>query len=116
MTIGFSLLSFDGKLVLVGTRKNFGLSSIIKLLSRYGKIKVVSSDRADAPAFIKKLATKVDAKIISPLEDFTFKKKKQILQSYDEELYQHIKNKHELSAVSAAIFAYRRLKELDKKI
>ena len=115
-TVGFALFDFNGLLIFSGARKNFGLSPLIKLLSKHGKIEYVACDTSIPQNFILKFSAKVNSKILNPKRDLTLRKKRAIIKNYSDVLYEKIKGKHELAAVASAIFAFKKIRVSERKL
>lgn len=120
-TVGYALLDFQGNIIFVGSRKNFSLSSLIKLLIKKGKINFVACDTKEISKFVLSLASKMNATIIKPEINLSLRKKRQIVKSYIKKFnlinhFNYIKsfNKHELSALASAIFAFKKLRRSRK--
>ncbi len=103
-TVGIAILDFDGRILLVKSKKEWGLDKVIYEISRWGSPAVIATDKAEVPEFVRKIASNFGAVIFSPDEDISVEEKKEIARKYE------IVDAHQRDALSAAINAYKKLK------
>jgi predicted RNase H-like nuclease (RuvC/YqgF family) len=106
-TSAVALIDFEGKIVKLESGKNFPPSEIITEIVAEGKPVVVTSDKADTPSKVEKIATSVGAEQFEPEEDLSKKRKRELGEG---------ENSHERDASAAAIHAYKQLRDNIKKI
>ncbi|MBI4141943.1 DUF460 domain-containing protein [Candidatus Woesearchaeota archaeon] len=109
-TVGFAVFDISGKLIEKGAVKELGLDQLIKKIITFGRVLVVGCDKAKVPDFVAGFATKLGAKVICPDEDLLVDEKRKLAESVA------YNNNHELDAVASALFAFRNVSQLFKKI
>lgn len=109
-TLGYAFLDINGDVVEIGSSKSLDLNSMINTSLEQGKVVVVGTDKAKCPSFVERFTTKLGAKLIVPKQDLLVKDKKTLTKKHK------IKNEHELDALASAIFAYKKIRTLLKKI
>ena len=109
-TVGYAFLDIRGKLLRVGSAKGLNLDMVVEKATSYGRVVVVGTDKAKCPRFVERFATKVGARLIAPKEDILVKEKRVMVKGYK------TKNDHEGDALACALFAYKKIKSLLRKI
>jgi len=109
-TTGYAILDINGRLVKKDSSKQLDLNNIISKITNYGKVIAVGTDKKKIPSFIEKFAVKTGAKIILPKEDLKVMDKKETTAKYN------AKNDHEMDALASALFAFKELRTLLKKV
>jgi predicted RNase H-like nuclease (RuvC/YqgF family) len=109
-TLGYSILSIDGKLIKCNSSRTIDFSLLIKEIISYGKVIAVGCDKKKAPDFVYDFSVKVGALLISPKEDLLVNEKKEMVKGYNFE------DSHQLDSLASAIFAYNSLKNIILKI
>ncbi|MFH1592141.1 MAG: DUF460 domain-containing protein [Candidatus Woesearchaeota archaeon] len=113
--IGYAVLDLDGNLIDVNSFKG-DLDMVIKELSRYGKILIVGTDVMKVPKSVKKVATQLGAKVISPKYDLFFYEKRKKTKEYLKKREIKLKDKHQRDALAAALVAFRQVNGLFNRI
>ncbi|MEK6852607.1 MAG: DUF460 domain-containing protein [Nanoarchaeota archaeon] len=119
MTVGLALIDDRGNIIIIDSRKHFNVSKIISLVNSYnsyGSVEVIAADTVRIPKLLLRISAKLGTGIINPKKDLTIKRKKDIVIKYDKDLLKGIKNKHELAALASSIYAYKKLKFLERKL
>lgn len=117
-TTGIAVLDLiTGKILYLGSKRECGISQIIRIASNYGKITCVAADVTPVPSTVEKVAKITGAKLKSPAVLATATTKREYLQEYQDLTvnYGHL-NSHERDALFAAIKAFNSLKEQLSKI
>jgi predicted RNase H-like nuclease (RuvC/YqgF family) len=117
-TTGIAVLEFmTGKVLYLGSKRECGISQIIRIASKYGKITCVAADVQPVPSTVEKVAKITGAKLKAPSVLTTATAKREYLQDYQDLTvnYGHL-NSHERDALFAAIKAFNSLKEQLSKI
>ena len=109
-TLGYAFLDIKGEVAEIGSSKNLDLNSIINTSLEQGKVVVVGTDKAKCPSLVERFATKLGARLVVPKQDLLVKDKKILTRKHK------IKNEHELDALASAIFAYKKVRPLLKKV
>lgn len=109
-TTAFSILDVNGNLLKIASYKNLGLSALISMVMPYGNIMLVGTDKKNCPKFIENFAVKTGARIVTPKQDLLVSEKKKLLKGIK------TKNSHEADSLASAIFAYKDVYPLFKKV
>lgn len=109
-TVGYAILSLEGKLLRIESSKEFTLSKIIDKIIEFGRILAVGTDKKRTPGFIEEFAVKTGAKIISPDEDLQIKEKVELTKGFN------FSGDHQQDALASAVLAYKRINPIISKI
>lgn len=109
-TVGWALLDLHGRIVSVGSKKEFDIDSLIALFTRFGKIIVVGSDKSKIPSFVQASTTKLGAKVVGPFQDMRVDEKRTLTREFS------FANSHEMDALSSALLAFKRIQPLLNKV
>jgi predicted RNase H-like nuclease (RuvC/YqgF family) len=117
-TAAYCLLSLDGNVKVLRSRKGLTKSDMIREVYENGIPIMVSSDVPQVPHFIEKLASTVNAVVYTPPKAIPVAEKQEIARSYSNIV--KVRNAHERDALTAAIFAFRfvqpKLQQIDRMI
>lgn len=111
-TCAIAIMDFDGNILLLKTFKNVRKRSLINMIKKYGKVLVVASDVNPCPPSIKKFASSLGAKVFTPKKSLSKKDKEKLVKDFIE----FIENKHEKDALASCMKAYRKYKEVSRRI
>ncbi len=109
-TLGYAVLDIDGNIIAVKSSRQHRISNLIKELIGYGKIVIVASDVHPAASIVKKLASKTGARLMQPSSTLRIKDKKRLTSKHN------YSNAHERDALAAAIYSFKRIRSLLKKV
>lgn len=109
-TIGYSLLDLKGDVVNIGSSKLLDLSSLISAVIRFGRPVIVSCDVFPVPSFVKKFSVKTGARLVYPKSDLSVRDKLDLARDYK------TRNLHESDSLASALFAFKQLRSLLKKL
>lgn len=109
-TLGYAVIDTKGRLIKIDSSKNLSLSILISRIIEFRKIIVVATDKRKVPSFIKEFSIKIGARTISPREDLKILEKKKLSSKYKTKDY------HQMDALASALFAYKELSPILKKI
>ncbi len=109
-TVGLAVLDFNGKILLLKSKKGMGIDKVILEIERIGKPIVIATDKSDPPEMVRKLAANFGAILFSPEEDLSVEFKKEIAREY------RIKDDHQRDALASAMYAYKKLKPKIEKV
>lgn len=109
-TLGYAVIDFEESIVKIGSEKNLDLSSLISKIIKLGKPLIVAGDKEYNPDFVDRLAVKLGARVISPDYDLKVSEKRELTKEYE------TGNQHEMDALASAIFAFKKIGSLLKKI
>ena len=117
-TAAICLLSFNGKVSMLRSKKGLTRADIIRMVYEKGIPVMVASDVPNAPHLIEKIASTVNAEVYTPRKPIPVATKQELAREFSEEIKIH--NAHERDALTAAVYAYRsilpKLQQIDKKI
>jgi predicted RNase H-like nuclease (RuvC/YqgF family) len=117
-TTGIAILNLmNGKILFLGSKRECGISQIIRIASKYGKISCVAADVIPVPSTVEKVAKITGAQLKYPSVLASAATKRDYLHEYQDLTinFGHL-NSHERDALFAAIKAYNSLKEQLSKI
>ena len=114
----YALLDLDGNIISIGSKREISQGDLILELTKYGKVFAIGSDVYPCPNLTIKISRKIGAKVISPDHNLRYLEKIRIVDSFLKTKKERIEisNKHEKDALAAALYGFRRLKTLMKKI
>ena len=109
-TLGYAVLDVNGCAVKVKSSKQMNLNSLISEVVELGKVIVVGADKAKVPNLVEMFSIKTGGKRILPEEDLKVNEKKRLISGYK------VKDSHQADALASALFAYKEMGSLLKKI
>lgn len=110
LTVGYAFLGMDGRVVEIGSAKQFSLSDLVSLVINHGQPIAVGCDKKVAPSFVQRFSAKFNARLLWPRQDMLVEEKKQATAGYD------YGNAHEMDALASALFAYRHLEAQIRRV
>jgi len=110
ITAAYAAIDIEGNLIKAHSEKNLDVSEMISHLIELGKPLIIASDKEHSQDFVDKVAVKLGARVITPNYDLKVVEKKDIVKGYG------VKNQHEIDALAAALFAFKKIDSLLKKI
>jgi len=109
-TVGYCVLGIDGELIRLSSSKQLSFESVVAEIFRLGSPVVVGSDKAHAPALVERFSRVTGARLVLPKSDLKVSEKKGFASGF------RVRNEHERDAAAAAIFAYKKSKQLITKL
>ncbi len=106
-TAAYCLLSLDGKILTLRSKKGLTRADLIREVYEDGIPAMVASDVPQAPHFVDKIASTVNATLFTPKKPIAVAEKQELAREYGSEI--KIRNAHERDALTAAIFAFKSL-------
>ena len=106
-TAAYCLLTLDGKIRTLRSKKGLTRADIIREVYEKGIPAIVASDVPQAPHFVEKIASTVNASIFTPNKPIAVSSKQELAREFSSEM--KIRNAHERDALTAAVYAYRSL-------
>ena len=117
-TAAICLLSLNGKIHLLSSRKGLTRADIIRLVYQEGIPVLVASDVPHAPHLVDKIASTVNAELYTPRKPIPVADKQELAREFADKV--KIGNAHERDALTAAVYAYRsilpKLRQIDRKV
>lgn len=108
--VGIAVVSFDGKVILLESKRGISEEEIINIIEKCGKPVVIATDVKDPPDSVRKIAAHFKAKLFSPKKDLHVEEKKELTRGFK------YKNIHERDALAAALYFLRISMPLFRKI
>lgn len=118
-TTAIAVMDFSGKILHLSSSRERSRSDIIKLIIRYGKPAIITSDVPHTPSLLAKLAATFQTKVHNPKEGIAVSAKTELVNSFLEEnifIKDKPGNAHERDALTAAILFFKTYKNLFLKI
>ena len=112
ITAGISILDTHGNIVSLISKRDVGKSDIIKMISKFGRPIIISTDKNPLPKSVEKLASLMGTKVVYPEMSMTHLEKDELLKSMDIK----VKNRHEADALAASIKAWKKHRRLFTKV
>lgn len=100
-TTAWAVLDLEGNLLQLGSSKEVGLSSLISIISSFGRPIIVGCDKKKTPSLVDEFGRKCGARVISPNTDLKVEFKRGLCIGVKPE------NSHEMDALSSARFAHK---------
>jgi len=117
-TAALCLVSLDGRVSFLTSRKGLTRADIIRLVYQHGMPVIVATDVTPVPHLVKKIAGTINIGIFTPERPIPVADKQELARQFNRET--QIRNAHERDALTAAIYAYRsvlpRLEQIDLKV
>lgn len=111
-TLGYAVLDLEGNPLKIASSKQLNINSLIKRILEIGKPIIAAADVSPAPQSVQRFATSVGCKLLYPYHDLSIKEKTELTKQFREE----IKNTHIRDALAAALYAFKTINPLLKKI
>jgi predicted RNase H-like nuclease (RuvC/YqgF family) len=116
VTCGVAALTLEGTPIYVGSRRDWKLSDLLKMLTNLGEPVLVSSDVSPAPGLVKKISANLNASVFTPLISLGTVEKQHLARSYAEGYDIKLSNTHEIDALAAALKAYNHFRSKFEQI
>ncbi len=117
-TAAICLLTLNGRIHLLVSKKNLTRADIIRLVYEHGIPIMVATDVPNPPQLIEKIAGIANAVVYSPSHPIPVSDKQEVARQFADR--HKVKNAHERDALTAAVYAYRsivsKLRQIDKKV
>jgi len=117
-TTGIAIIDCNrGNVLYLGSKRECGVSEIIRLSTKYGKVSCVAADVIPAPAMVDKVARITGAKLLTPSVLISAAQKREYLQNYEDLTvnYGHL-NSHERDALFGALKGFNLIRPQFEKI
>jgi hypothetical protein len=111
-TVAFAAIDLNGNIIKVFSQKELPLSSLIEMIIELGKPVLAGCDVTPAPSFAEAFARKTGGRLIYPDANLSVIEKRVLVQNFQDRVH----NDHQRDALSSALFAYRTVRPLLKKI
>ncbi|BCU68676.1 hypothetical protein HS7_21130 [Sulfolobales archaeon HS-7] len=111
--VGVAVLDIYGRPLLLATKKSIDVDYVISEITGLGKPYIIASDVNPVPDAVKKIASRVGAKVSYPSKSPSIEEKQKISDEYAQQYNIKIETSHERDALSAAVKSF---KEIESKI
>ncbi len=109
-TVGYAFLDLTGKLIHLGSAKEMPLDAVVEQARLQGTPILVGCDKYKTPFFVEKFSARFRAKLVIPQEDLKVEEKRKLTAA------RNPKNNHERDALASAVFAFKKMQPLLKRI
>jgi len=117
-TAAVCLLTFDGRVHLLESRKGLTRADIIRTVYEQGVPVMVATDTTPVPHFVRKIAGTLNAELFVPSKPIPVAEKQELARTFSDSV--RIANSHERDALTAAVYAFRsvlpKLQQIDHRI
>ena len=110
-TTGMAFLDLKGRLILTKSGRNLSRSDVSKAIADTGRPVIIAVDINPVPKRVERLASAFAAKLMWPYASLKKQDKNRLIKEYQLEA-----NRHEKDALSAAVYAYKRIRPVTNKI
>lgn len=101
LTTAVAITDLSGNSIILKSKKEFSKSEIIKFVSEYGRPLIISTDKANVPFLIEKLAAAFGCRVFNPSQDLSVEEKNELAKNVQ------TNDIHEKDAFAAAMVAYK---------
>lgn len=101
LTTAVAIIDLSGNPIALKSKREFSKSEIIKFVSEHGIPLIISTDKANIPFLIEKLAATFGCKVFSPSQDISVEEKNELAKDIQ------TNDMHEKDALAAAMIAYK---------
>ena len=109
-TLAYAVLDMERKIIKISSSKQLNINSLTSNIFSLGKPLIAAADVSPVPKFIEKFASQTGSKTIGPKQSLKVIQKKEMTKKYD------LTNNHERDALAAALFAFKKVRSLLRKI
>ncbi len=113
---GLAALDLNGNPVLITSGRELDRGSALSILSKYGVVTVVATDKNPPPDVVRKLASSLNAQLYVPPHSLSTSEKELIVKEFCETKGVQVRNTHERDALAAAIKALRTFEQKMSKL
>ncbi len=110
VTAGVCIISTEGNVIVLESKKDWSMKTIISFVETAGSPLVVSTDKVKIPDAVEKVALAFGAKIVAPPHDLSVEEKNRWTKGHEK------RNSHERDALAAALFGYNAMNSFFKKV
>jgi len=114
-TTGVTILGLNGEVLASLSKKEFKLQEITRIVSEMGKPIIIATDMQKPPKKVERLAASFSAKLFHPPHSLTRHEKQKLLKSFFKGPLPPW-DRHQKDSLSAALYAWKRIRGLIKKI
>jgi len=116
ITCGAAVLTLDGNLVFVGSKREWTHQDLLQTILDLGDTVVIASDVSPAPELVEKISKSLNAVLFTPIIPLSASEKELLARTYAEQHELKLRNKHEVDALAAAIKAHQHFKNKFEQI
>ena len=108
-TVGFAVLNLQGECIFSGSETHLDLRTLLSRVYEHGKPLLVGTDKAKVPHLVSAFSSKTGARIVSPKEDLTTLRKRELAPAYTG-------TTHGFDALCSAQYAFHQLRSVIEKV
>ncbi len=114
----YAVLDIEGNVLDIGSGRTLKHEEITLKIIEHGKVFMVGSDVRVPNSAVEKIACKIGARVVAPDHDLRHSEKIKIVDSFlkTKKEFVDIKNRHEKDALAAALYGFKKIRVLVKKI
>ncbi|CEG12120.1 hypothetical protein MSIBF_A1960009 [groundwater metagenome] len=109
-SVGIGIINFNCEVIDLFSAKNMGINEVVAHIIKFGTVAIVASDVDHIPYSLYKVATALNAKIFIPENSISVSEKVFLTRNVK------YHDAHQRDSLSAALYAYKRYKNLFEKI
>jgi len=109
-SVGIGIINFNGDVIDLFSSKNMGINDVVAYIRKFGTVALIASDVDHVPYTLYKIATAMDAKIFIPENSISVSEKVFLTRNVK------CHDAHQRDSLSAALYAYKRYKNLFEKL
>lgn len=102
-TAGLAIISVDGEVLDLLSKKNLTKKQIIRRVLNFGRPILIATDRRFAPKAVKSLASSFELRVFRPTKDLDFKEKAKLIKIFGVKP----ESSHQIDALAAAAKAWK---------
>lgn len=110
ITCGVAVLTLDGNLVFVGSKRGWVHQDLLQTILDLGETVIIASDVSPAPELVKKVSKSLNAVLFTLILPLSASKKQYLARTYAEQYELKLRNKHQVDALAPAVKAYQHYK------
>lgn len=116
ITCGAAVLTIDGNLVFVGSKRGWTHQDLLQTILDLGETVVVAGDVSPAPELVEKVSKSLNAVLFTPIIPLSASEKQHLARTYAEQHELKLRNNHEVDALAAALKAHQHYKNKFEQI
>lgn len=106
LTSGIAILSLQGNVIFLKSFRSADKGVLINEILKKGRPILIATDKRETPKGVKELAASLGCKVFRPKRDLSREEKEEIVKESEVE----VEDDHQLDALAAALFAFKKLK------
>jgi hypothetical protein len=112
ITTGLAVLDTYGNVIILFSKRNIKRSELIKLMTKFGKPILIACDVSPPPRSVEKISRLLGCRLFFPEKSLSVKEKIELTKNFPFK----IKNDHERDALAAVVKAWKKYRNLFRRI